>query len=136
MYVYSLRYCATLITPSDLLWEINKQNSHAHCVFKLRIYINNRCDFPFQDVFNELLVPLHTVDANRTTGVVYYSLCKSVNPYIKNRPGLLLKSSLVPEETARALTDHGYKFLSTFGYTCPVQVHKYTISSLFTYTRM
>lgn len=75
-----------------------------------------------QDVFSELLVPVFTVDANRMKVVVCYSLAKCLSQFTENRKGLLLKSSFVTEEVARALIDHGYKYLSQFGYVCPVQV--------------
>ena len=75
-----------------------------------------------QDVFSELLVPVFTVDANRMKAVVCYSLAKCLSQFTENRRGLLLKSSFVTEEVARALIDHGYKYLSQFGYACPVQV--------------
>ena len=54
--------------------------------------------------------------------VVCYSLAKCLSQFTDNRNGLLLKSSFITEEVARALTDHGYKYLSHFGYACPVQV--------------
>ena len=75
-----------------------------------------------QDTFSELLVPVFSVDANRMKAVVCYSLAKCLSQFTDNRNGLLLKSSFITEEVARALTDHGYKYLSHFGYACPVQV--------------
>ena len=88
-----------------------------------------------QDVFSELLVPVFSVNANRMKGVVSYSLAKCLSQFTENRRGLLLKSSFVSEEVARALLDHGYKHLSQFGYACPVQVSQsLTFSTVYTYT--
>lgn len=84
-----------------------------------------------QDVFSELLVPVFSVNTNRMKGVVCYSLVKCLSQFTDNRRGLLLKSSFVTEEVARALIDHGYKHLSQFGFACPVQVsHSYSLHLL------
>lgn len=83
-----------------------------------------------QDVFSELLVPVFSVDANRMKAVVCYSLAKCLSQFTENRSGLLLKSSFVTEEVARALIDHGYKHTSQYGYACPVQVSPNVVTEL------
>lgn len=83
-----------------------------------------------QDVFSELLVPVFSVDANRMKAVVCYSLAKCLSQFTENRSGLLLKSSFVTEEVARALIDHGYKHISQYGYACPVQVSPNIVTEL------
>ena len=67
------------------------------------------------------------VDGNRMRDVAFYCLSKSLRHFLEGRAGMLLKNTPVNEETAQALVDSGYKYMSQFGYSCPVQVRTYVL---------
>ena len=75
-----------------------------------------------QDVYSELKIPYHTVNACRKLSVVKFSAEKMLLPYNRDREGLLTKCTKVDSDIAKTLLDYGYKFLSTLKKWCPVKV--------------
>ena len=76
----------------------------------------------FQEVFVDLQIPFHTIDAFKKPPVVKFLVEKCLLPFTENRNGLLTKCTPVNADIAKTLLDNGYKYLSPFKKWCPVKV--------------
>lgn len=75
-----------------------------------------------QEVFTDLLIPCHAVNACRKPSVVKFTVENFLLPFTENREGLLTKCIPVNANIAKKLLDNGYKYLSPFKKWCPVKL--------------